>query len=87
MAESVLPDPSRELTISTKRFAQILGISDWAIYNQVRNGCSPVEAIRVGKSIRFSAVKVLELLGVAGTSGPSSLSAAPDEDDGRNASA
>jgi predicted DNA-binding transcriptional regulator AlpA len=49
-------------TLTTKELADLLGVSDWALYESVRRGNPPIEPIRVGQRLVWSRVKVDELL-------------------------
>jgi excisionase family DNA binding protein len=42
--------------------ADLLGVSDWSLYNCVKNGTSPVPPIKVGHRIVFAKAAVDRLL-------------------------
>ena len=50
------------MTITVPEVAGLLGCSAWAVYQSVRRGDFPVQAIRVGRKILFSAAAVNQLL-------------------------
>jgi predicted DNA-binding transcriptional regulator AlpA len=49
-------------TYTVAELADLLGVSDWSLYNCVKNGTSPVPPILVGKRIAFSKVLAARLL-------------------------
>lgn len=53
-------------TYRASELAERLGVSEWAIYEAVRKGESPVPPIRVGRRIVFSRALVDRLLGLDG---------------------
>ena len=59
------------LTITAKQFAELLGISLWALYQSVREETCPVEPIRVGRRMVWSSALVADLLGVESLDDPS----------------
>ena len=52
-------------TCTTEEFAELLGVSTWALYESVRRGDPPIEPIRVGRRLVWSRAKVDALLGVS----------------------
>lgn len=51
-------------TLRAGELAERLGVSEWAVYQSVRDGTCPVPPIRVGRRIVFSRVLVDRLLGI-----------------------
>jgi len=50
-------------TLSTAEFADLLGVSEWALYESVRRGDPPIPPIRVGRRLLWSRAAVDALLG------------------------
>lgn len=51
------------LTINVRQLARVLGVSDWAVYQSIKEDNCPVQPIRVGRRIVFSRAAVEQLLG------------------------
>ena len=64
MTEEVAVPQRRPATLTIKQLAPVLGVSEWALYQSVRDGNPPVPVLRVGKRLLFALPKVADLLGV-----------------------
>jgi len=51
-------------TYSTQEVADLLGVSDWTLYQAVRDGTAPIQPIRVGRRIVWARSAVDQLLGL-----------------------
>ena len=51
-------------TYRAKELAERLGVSEWAIYESVRNGTCPFEPIRVGRRLVWPKAVVDRALGL-----------------------
>jgi predicted DNA-binding transcriptional regulator AlpA len=51
-------------TYTAEEFAQLLGVSSWAIYSSAKDGTCPIAPIRVGRRLVWSRAAVDRLLGV-----------------------
>jgi excisionase family DNA binding protein len=59
----VLPDPTKEPTISVDRAGELLGVSRGSAYEAVRRG--EVPSIRIGHRVVVPTAALLKLLGLA----------------------
>ena len=51
-------------TLRAAEFAELLGVSEWSLYESVRRGDCPVAPIRVGRRLVWSRAAVQKLLGL-----------------------
>lgn len=51
-------------TLDASQTAKLLGVSYWTLLRAVNAGTCPIDAIRVGRSLRFATARVLSVLGV-----------------------
>ena len=63
-----MPSPA---TYQVPELAEMLGISEWGVYQSVRQGTCPVPPIRVGRRVVFARAAVDKLLGLNDESRPS----------------
>jgi predicted site-specific integrase-resolvase len=59
----VIPDDLPP-TLDASQTAELLGVSYWTLLRAVKAGTSPVEPLRVGRSLRFATARVLAALGI-----------------------
>lgn len=57
---------TRAATLTVAELANLLGVSEWAIYQSARDGTCPIPPIRVGRRLVFARAAVEQLLGLAG---------------------
>lgn len=50
-------------TLTVRQFADLLGVSDWALREAVKRGEAPVPPLHVGRRIVFPRQQVEQLLG------------------------
>ncbi len=50
-------------TMTARELAEVLGVSEWAVYQSVRDGDCPVPPIRVGRRLVWAKARVDALLG------------------------
>lgn len=67
-AEALEPLRNGALVVDVEVLAAALDVSKWHLYDLVKRGESPIEPIRVGRSIRFRASDARILLGLDGES-------------------
>lgn len=51
-------------TLDANTTAELFGVSYWTLLRAVKAGTSPVEPLRVGRSLRFSTARVVAVLGI-----------------------
>lgn len=51
-------------TYRTEDFADLLGVSTWALYESVKRGDPPIQPIRVGRRLVWSKTEADRLLGI-----------------------
>ncbi len=51
-------------TFTATQFADLLGVSEWSVYESVRRGDCPVAPIRVGRRLVWARSAVEQLLGL-----------------------
>jgi excisionase family DNA binding protein len=51
-------------TYTTAQAAELLGVSEWALYQAVRDGSPPVTPIRIGRRIVWPKAPLDSLVGV-----------------------
>ncbi|HWL44219.1 MAG TPA: hypothetical protein VNQ73_14855 [Ilumatobacter sp.] len=51
-------------TLATSEAAEVWGVSDDTLYEQVRLGTAPVEPLRFGRKLRWPTAKVLDSVGI-----------------------
>lgn len=51
-------------TLDVKGCARLAGVHPETVYESLRNGTFPVQPIRIGRTVRFSTMRVLENFGI-----------------------
>ena len=51
-------------TRDVKGCARLVGVHPETVYESLRNGTFPVQPIRIGRTVRFSTMRVLDELGI-----------------------
>ena len=53
-------------TYTAQELAQLLGVSEWSVYEAVRSGTIPFQPIRIGRRIIWPRAAIDKALGLSG---------------------